>query len=104
MKEIEIRKIFDVRDPVQYAEYRYYEDISKLIAEHQSEDEETNINIKLEDGSSFMGEYVLKEIEWNRGYYDANPFSIDATKIELIITFESKNITLKTNKKRKFIF
>lgn len=73
--KISVKSRFDLSDPVQYAQFRYFEDIGKLILETNTK-YETEIKIE-EYEFSYSRQFHLDEINFNRyeikGFNDANP-------------------------------
>lgn len=65
--KITIQQKFNLSNPIEYATFRYYEDIAKLIGE-ANQQEDTIISI---GPSPFMsGYYKLREIKWDSHYDD----------------------------------
>ena len=64
---VTIAQKFDLSNPIQYATFRYYEDIAKLIGE-ANQQEDTIISFEPDVFGS--GYYKLKEIKWDRFYDD----------------------------------
>lgn len=72
--KLKITSKFDLSDSVQYAQFRYFEDIGKLIA-----DSGYSTRMEIECGSFSHSQNVnLKEINWRRFDYEKydniNPF------------------------------